>query len=533
MSFAVYSESFYLANNPDVQQAVNAGIFTSGLNHFQIFGLVEGRVQVSPFYDEATYLLNNPDVAAAVSNRSLTSGLQHFIALGEAEGRVNISPLWNENTYLSLNPDVAGAVNSGLLSSGLQHFLALGQAEGRPGGIPNVSLTPAGFNEESYLAINPDVRTAVESGVLSSGLAHYQSFGQFEPNRGGVFLGTSGSDTINAFGQATGILGVGISNITPLGIGGLDGIPTSLGIGEIDTLIGGPGVDIFNLGLGITPLRTTPQKLYVGQGNLDYALIKNFQLEQDLILLAGEPREYRFDAAEGNFLISNAGGDLVGIVEGISNLQIRNIFDDGTFILSGGEGTVITEVPGFNDSVYLAVNRDVAAAVEAGVFASGLAHYQQFGQNEGRVGVFTGSSGSDEVTGFGPNTSLVGVSVSVVADSPNQDVVITSQGTGQVDVLVGGPGVDTFILGTGISFANSVIQPFYVGNGNEDYALIRNFEPGKDQIQLAGNPEEYTFQASDGNFNIFRNPGDLVGIVEGVTNIEVTQTFTTGRFLMS
>lgn len=532
MSFAVFNESFYLTNNPDVQQAVNAGIFTSGLSHFQTFGLGEGRVRVSPFYDEATYLLNNPDIAAAVSNRALTSGLQHFIALGEAEGRVNISPLWNENTYLSLNPDVAGAVNTGLLASGLQHFLALGQGEGRAG-APSFSLSPAGFNEQAYLAINPDVRTAVESGVLSSGLAHYQSFGQFEPNRAGVFLGTPGSDTINAFGQATGILGVGLANITPLGIGGLDGIPTSLGVGEIDTLIGGPGVDIFNLGLGITPLKPNPQKLYVGQGNLDYALVKNFQLEQDLILLAGEPREYRFDAADNNFFISTAGGDLVGIVEGITNLQIRNIFDDGTFILSGGEGTVITEVPGFNDTIYLAVNQDVAAAVEEGVFPSGLAHYEAFGQNEGRVGVFTGSSGSDVITGFGQNTTLVGVSVSVVADSPNQDVVITSQGTGQVDVLVGGPGVDTFILGTGISFANSVIQPFYIGNGNEDYALIRNFEPGKDQIQLAGNPEDYTFQAADGNLNIFRNPGDLVGIVEGVTNIGVTQTFTTGRFLMS
>ncbi|MCT7959332.1 hypothetical protein NG791_01330 [Laspinema sp. D1] len=532
MSFAVYNETFYLANNLDVQQAVNAGIFTSGLSHFQIFGLGEGRVQVSQFYDEATYLLNNPDVAAAVSNRSLTSGLQHFILLGEAEGRVNISPVWNESTYLSLNSDVAGAVNSGLLASGLQHFLALGQAEGRPGG-PNISLTPAGFNESAYLAINADVRTAVESGVLSSGLAHYQSFGQFEANRAGVFSGTRGSDTINAFGQATGIIGVGLSNITPLGIGGLDGNPTSLGVGEIDTLIGGPGVDIFNLGFGITPLKPTPQKLYIGQGNLDYALIKNFQLEQDLILLAGEPREYRFDAANGNFLISTAGGDVVGIVEGVSNLQIRNIFNDGTFLLSGGEGSLITEVPGFNDSVYLAVNQDVAAAVEAGVFASGLAHYQQFGQNEGRVGVFTGSNGSDEITGFGQNTSLVGVGLTVVANSPNQDVVIASQGTGQVDVLIGSPGADTFVLGTGISFANSTIQPFYIGNGNADYALIRNFEPGKDQIQLGGNPGEYTFQAANGNLNIFRNPGDLVGIVEGVTNIGVTQTFTTGRFLMS
>ncbi|MCT7994043.1 hypothetical protein [Laspinema olomoucense] len=532
MSFALYNETFYLANNLDVQQAVNAGIFASGLSHFQLFGLGEGRVKISPFYDEATYLRNNPDVGTAVNNGALRSGLQHFIQLGEAEGRVNISPLWNESTYLSLNPDVAGAVNRGLFASGLQHFLALGNGEGRPGG-PNISLTPAGFNESAYLAIHSDVRIAVESGVLSSGLAHYQSFGQFEAARAGVFLGTRGSDTINAFGQATGIIGVGLSNISPLGIGGVDGIPTSLGVGEIDTLIGGSGGDVFNLGIGITPLQPTQQKLYVGQGNRDYALIKSFQLEKDLIVLAGEPREYRFDTANGNFLISTAGGDLVGIVEGVTNLQIRNIFDDGTFAVSGGDGSLITQIPGFNDSVYLAVNRDVAAAVAAGVFPSGLAHYQQFGQNEGRVGVFTGSSGSDVITGFGQNTSLVGVGLTVVADSPNQDVVIASQGTGQSDALIGSFGADTFVLGTGISFANSTIQPFYIGNGNEDYAVIRNFEPGKDQIQLGGNPAEYTFQASDGNLNIFRNPGDLVGIVEGVTNIVVTQAFTTGRFLMS
>ncbi len=532
MSFAVYNESFYLANYSDIQGAVNAGTFPSGLNHFQTFGLGEGRVQVSPFYDEATYLRNNLDVAAAVNNGTLTSGLQHFIQLGEAEGRVSISPVWNESTYLSLNPDVAGAVNSGLLASGLQHFLALGQAEGRPG-APSVSQTPAGFNEQSYFAINPDVRTAVESGILSSGLAHYQSFGQFEANRAGVFLGTSGSDTINAFGQATGIIGVGLSNITPLGIGGFDGIPTSLGIGEIDTLIGGSGGDVFNLGNGITPLQPTPQKLYVGQGNLDYGLIKNFQVEQDLIVLAGEPREYIFDSGDGNFLISTAAGDLVGVVEGVANLQIRNIFNDGTFILSGGNGSLVTEIPGFSDRVYLAVNEDVAAGVRSGNFPSGLAHYQQFGQNEGRVGVFSGTLGSDEITGFGQNTTLIGVGLTVIADSPNRDVIPTSTGAEEVDILIGGTGADAFILGTGISFANSTIQPFYVGNGNEDYALIRNFERGKDVIQLGGNPEEYTFQASDGNLNIFRNPGDLVGIIEGVTSLNVTNTFTTGRFLMS
>lgn len=534
MSFSIFNESFYLSNNPDVQAAVNAGTFPSGLAHFQQIGLAEGRVQISPFYTETAYLESNPDVATAVSTGTFASGLQHFIQVGEAEGRFSISPQWNEATYLSLNPDIASAVSSGMFASGLQHFLGVGQTENRPGTPKLNSETPEGFSEGAYLAAYADVKAAVESGAVSSGLAHYQSVGQLEPNRVGIFFGSSRNDTINAFGESTRITGVGFTNLTPLAENGaVDGIPTSLGVGEMDTLVGGGGTDIFNLGIGISPLNPTAKRFYVGQGDMDRAQIQNFQVERDLILLAGEPRQYLFDTENGNFEISTAGGDTIAIVEGVTNLQIKNIGNNSTFVLSGGEGALVTEIAGFNDRIYLVVNEDVAGGVQTGNFASGFAHYQAFGQNEPRVGVFSGTRGNDEITGFGQNTTLVGVGLTAVADSPNRDVIPTSAGVGEVDILIGGSGVDTFVLGTGISFANSAIQPFYLGNGSQDYAILRNFEPGKDSLQLAGNPSEYTFLAENGNLNIFRNPGDLVGIVEGVSNLNVTQVSSSGRFLMS
>jgi hypothetical protein len=40
---------------------------------------------------------------------------------------------------------------------------------------------------------------------------------------------------------------------------------------------------------------------------------------------------------------------------------------------------------GFNEAAYLGAHQDVAAAVEAGIFASGAEHYALFGQGEGRV----------------------------------------------------------------------------------------------------------------------------------------------------
>lgn len=42
MSFAIFNENFYLNSNPDVRNAVNAGVISSGLQHFQQSGLAEG-----------------------------------------------------------------------------------------------------------------------------------------------------------------------------------------------------------------------------------------------------------------------------------------------------------------------------------------------------------------------------------------------------------------------------------------------------------------------------------------------------------
>ncbi|OKH38076.1 hypothetical protein NIES2119_10975 [[Phormidium ambiguum] IAM M-71] len=154
MSFAIFDEQFYLANNPDVQAAVKAGTFSSGREHFEKFGLEEGRVSVSPQYDEAAYLRKYPDVATAVNN--------------------------------------------GLFSSGIEHYIQIGQTEGRSG-------TP--FNEEFYLLAYPDIADAVKAGQFSSGLDHYLKFGQYE-ERGALFTGTSGSDRIQSFGKVALVSGV-------------------------------------------------------------------------------------------------------------------------------------------------------------------------------------------------------------------------------------------------------------------------------------------------------------------------------------
>jgi hypothetical protein len=170
------------------------------------------------------------------------------------------------------------------------------------------------FNEQAYLLAYPDVAAAVSSGDLSSGLQHYTLAGQFEENRIGFFFGSSGNDTITGFGK-------GNKLITGVAFDALSNGSTVAGVGEIDTLIGTEGTDVFVLGHPILPpLASTSQQFYVGGGNTDYALIKNFDRFNDAIVLQGAPQNYNLQVVNGSTNISTVSGDLVGIVEGVNSL---------------------------------------------------------------------------------------------------------------------------------------------------------------------------------------------------------------------
>lgn len=78
--------------------------------------------------------------------------------------------LFNADWYLAQNPDVAGAVQSGIMSAE-EHFHRHGAAEGRaPGPL---------FDPQAYLAANPDVAQAVAYGLISA-YEHFFTYGMQE-----------------------------------------------------------------------------------------------------------------------------------------------------------------------------------------------------------------------------------------------------------------------------------------------------------------------------------------------------------------
>jgi hypothetical protein len=166
----LFDESFYLEQNLDVAEAVSNGELSSGLEHFLLYGLFEGR-NPSVLFDTTFYLEENPDVAQAVATEEIRSAFEHFILYGQFEGR-NPNLLFDTSFYLLQNPDVAAAVIRREFSNAFEHFILYGQFEKRD--------PSSQFDTEFYLEQNPDVAQAVAAGTISSAIEHFLEFGQFE-----------------------------------------------------------------------------------------------------------------------------------------------------------------------------------------------------------------------------------------------------------------------------------------------------------------------------------------------------------------
>ncbi|MEG3861847.1 calcium-binding protein [Microcoleus sp. herbarium12] len=166
----------------------------------------------------------------------------------------------------------------------------------------------------------------------------------------------------------------------------------------------------------------------------------------------------------------------------------------------------------FFEPEYLRKNPDIVPFVNSGNLRTGREHYFNFGRNEpNRSATFVGSRSNDILTGIGVgNNELIGVEVGI---DPRGNRQYESFGVNEFDVLTGGPGVDTFVLGVPATAGNGVAVPLYTGNGQ---ATIRNFNAADDLIQLQGNSlsDGYNLTPVGSNLSIQRF-GDVLGVIEG------------------
>ncbi len=393
------------------------------------------------------------------------------------------------------------------------------------------------FFEPYYAFNNPQAVEAVQNGEYKSVYDYYLNVGRFL-DTGIQFTywhGTPGDDKVTGLGDDIGLFGVEVTTIerqalVPHGIIGIETADT--GVGTVDVLIGqgGGGETVYNLGKTGLSSAPNPAPFYVGEGDKDYALIKNFDplAEEQFISLVGTPSDYTIAQQDGNTRISYH-DDLIAIVEGTFNVGVLPFFSrDGRFFLASLDAEGFAESTEFNfyEDLYLQSNPDVVTAIAAGEYTSAFDHYAKTGRYEGREGViFNGAGifgGNDIVTDLGGNSEaiLIGVPITnIEVDDEEFAFDTANNGEGQKDTLIGTETKELFVLGKNVSLDNPTPISFYVGNGDSDYAAVWSFDETKDRIFLAGASSDYTYESVDGNLQIAKD-GDLVAIVDGITELK-------------
>lgn len=158
--------------------------------------------------------------------------------------------------------------------------------------------------------------------------------------------------------------------------------------------------------------------------------------------LAGTITGDRIRGFEGNDLISGWQGDDELFGEG------------GADLLFGGEGNDFILGDFSNDTLYGGEGNDT----------------------------LTGGSGNDQLFSINPASTREDGDDRLVGVDPNS----TAPGAGEIDTLSGGMGAGTDIFV--ISDSSPNLSPYYIGDGANDFALIEDFEVGKDKLQLSLDP---------------------------------------------
>ena len=164
-----FDEEFYLAENPDVAEAIATGAFQgTAEDHYLQFGDAEGR-DPNMWFDVSFYFATVPPAQPFVDDGIVSSSLADYEIFGILEGRANVpSPelVFDPTFYLASNPDVLLAIVNGEFgdpfrpeASGFAHFVLIGFEEGR---LPN-----AGTSERLIELLQQDVSVRIAGAAFA------------------------------------------------------------------------------------------------------------------------------------------------------------------------------------------------------------------------------------------------------------------------------------------------------------------------------------------------------------------------------
>ncbi|WP_103123724.1 Calx-beta domain-containing protein, partial [Nostoc cycadae] len=229
-----------------------------------------------------------------------------------------------------------------------------------------------------------------------------------------------------------------------------------------------------------------------------------------------------FEAIEG--ITTGSGDDRIKL--GLTASTVRGSVDG-----RAGNDTLILDFTGYTTGVY---NTNLSDRFRRTGDNADLIYYAGIENFN-----ITGTVYNDFFQGFAGNDTIIGgAGNDSINSSAGNDIIIgvnpyaATPGLNEIDTVTGGTGSDRFILGNAANI-------FYEDSntttaGTNDYALIKDFNPNEDFIQLKGSKSNYLLAASPINgisgTAIYLNkpsaePDELIAIIEGVTGLDINSNY--------
>ncbi len=265
---------------------------------------------------------------------------------------VSSAPIgFDEQYYLATNPDVAAAVRNGEFASGYQHFLEYGQYEGR-------NPSPY-FDTAYYLANNPDVAAAIQAGSIPSAFEHFLLYGQYEGRNPSPYFDTAYYLASNP------------------------DVAAAVQSGAIPSAFA--HYILYGQHEGRNPTPVFDEQYYLANNPDVAAAVASGALESgyEHFVLYGQHEGRRPSPLYNeSYYLANNPDVAAAVASGAFSSGYAHFMEYGLY-----EGRI--PIPNWNEANYLADNPDVAAAVAARKFASGFEHYVLYGRAQGRTGGLT------------------------------------------------------------------------------------------------------------------------------------------------
>lgn len=277
----------------------------------------------------------------------------------------------------------------------------------------------------------------------------------------------------------------GWESATDYGVWGYGGNDTLYGYVGNDTLSGDAGDDEIYGSLGDDSLLGGEgrDRLFGGEGN---DKIEGGANEDEVF--GGQGHDEIEGGSGHDQLFGGTGDDTLEGNDGNDTLYGEN----GQDVLFGNEGNDSIHGGAGNDVLFGNANADALFGNEGEDYLSGDSGSDHlYGGDDSDT--LVGGTGSDHLYGEAGDDTLIGVLIDESGANGSGSNGSMTLGINTVDTLIGGAGQDTFVLGdaTTVFYDDGDAQTA----GENDYALIKDFNRFEDTILLQGSASDYVVAA--------------------------------------